>query len=203
MCVRWWSRVEFVCCAACEPSCSSCQLQGTSSTCPALPSRRALALSPVSKAPAWHKADLAAHWPPAGVTPGYGDEVIFADGTFIDGSTAELSAGKGPVEMRTSVQLLGQGGTAGMLCHGQASFCSLSQLACPASASRSAAVSSATYTQRLTACAYYCPTVLQMAPSGPPMWSTARVARTGLTGHMCSSRQWRQCGKLTARQQTK
>lgn len=28
----------------------------------------------------------------AGVTPGYGDEVIFADGTFVDGSTAELSA---------------------------------------------------------------------------------------------------------------
>jgi cystathionine beta-lyase family protein involved in aluminum resistance len=28
----------------------------------------------------------------AGVTAGYGDEVIFADGTFIDGSTAELSA---------------------------------------------------------------------------------------------------------------
>ena len=27
-----------------------------------------------------------------GVTAGYGDEVIFADGTFIDGSTAELSA---------------------------------------------------------------------------------------------------------------
>jgi cystathionine beta-lyase family protein involved in aluminum resistance len=26
------------------------------------------------------------------VTAGYGDEVIFADGTFIDGSTAELSA---------------------------------------------------------------------------------------------------------------
>jgi len=33
---------------------------------------------------------------PAGVTPGYGDEVIFADGTFIDGSTAELSA-DGPI----------------------------------------------------------------------------------------------------------
>lgn len=26
------------------------------------------------------------------MTAGYGDEVIFADGTFIDGSTAELSA---------------------------------------------------------------------------------------------------------------
>jgi cystathionine beta-lyase family protein involved in aluminum resistance len=26
------------------------------------------------------------------MTPGYGDEVIFADGTFIDGSTLELSA---------------------------------------------------------------------------------------------------------------
>lgn len=30
------------------------------------------------------------------MTPGYGDEVIFADGTFIDGSTAELSA-DGPI----------------------------------------------------------------------------------------------------------
>lgn len=30
--------------------------------------------------------------PEPGVTAGYGDEVIFADGTFIDGSTAELSA---------------------------------------------------------------------------------------------------------------
>ena len=29
---------------------------------------------------------------PVGVTAGYGDEVIFADGTFIDGSTAEVSA---------------------------------------------------------------------------------------------------------------
>ena len=28
----------------------------------------------------------------AGATPGYSDEVIFGDGTFIDGSTAELSA---------------------------------------------------------------------------------------------------------------
>ncbi|CAN0545938.1 unnamed protein product, partial [Ectocarpus sp. 12 AP-2014] len=27
-----------------------------------------------------------------GVTPGYGDEVIFADGTFVDGSTLELSS---------------------------------------------------------------------------------------------------------------
>lgn len=27
-----------------------------------------------------------------GITPGYGDEVIFADGTFTDGSTLELSA---------------------------------------------------------------------------------------------------------------
>jgi cystathionine beta-lyase family protein involved in aluminum resistance len=31
--------------------------------------------------------------PVAGVTPGYGDEVVFADGTFVDGSTLELSAG--------------------------------------------------------------------------------------------------------------
>lgn len=34
--------------------------------------------------------------PRAGVTAGYGDPVIFADGTFIDGSTAELSA-DGPI----------------------------------------------------------------------------------------------------------
>ena len=32
----------------------------------------------------------------AGVTPGYSDPVIFADGTFIDGSTSELSA-DGPI----------------------------------------------------------------------------------------------------------
>jgi cystathionine beta-lyase family protein involved in aluminum resistance len=30
--------------------------------------------------------------PIPGMTTGYGDEVIFADGTFIDGSTLELSA---------------------------------------------------------------------------------------------------------------
>lgn len=30
--------------------------------------------------------------PEPGISPGYGDEVIFADGTFIDGSTLELSA---------------------------------------------------------------------------------------------------------------
>lgn len=30
--------------------------------------------------------------PTPGITPGYGDEVIFADGTFTDGSTLELSA---------------------------------------------------------------------------------------------------------------
>lgn len=30
--------------------------------------------------------------PVPGMTAGYGDEVIFADGTFIDGSTLELSA---------------------------------------------------------------------------------------------------------------
>ena len=30
--------------------------------------------------------------PVPGVTPGYGHEVIFADGTFIEGSTLELSA---------------------------------------------------------------------------------------------------------------
>lgn len=30
--------------------------------------------------------------PIPGMSPGYGDEVIFADGTFVDGSTLELSA---------------------------------------------------------------------------------------------------------------
>ena len=30
--------------------------------------------------------------PEPGVTAGYGDEVIFADGTFIDGATSEMSA---------------------------------------------------------------------------------------------------------------
>ena len=30
--------------------------------------------------------------PTAGITPGYGDEVVFAVGTFVDGSTLELSA---------------------------------------------------------------------------------------------------------------
>ena len=34
--------------------------------------------------------------PVPGATAGYGDEVIFADGTFIDGSTSELSA-DGPI----------------------------------------------------------------------------------------------------------
>jgi cystathionine beta-lyase family protein involved in aluminum resistance len=34
--------------------------------------------------------------PVPGATAGYGDEVIFADGTFIDGSTAEMSA-DGPI----------------------------------------------------------------------------------------------------------
>lgn len=43
-----------------------------------------------------------------GVTAGYGDEVIFADGTFIDGSTAELSA-DGPV--RPPYVVYCQGGT--------------------------------------------------------------------------------------------
>lgn len=45
---------------------------------------------------------------PAGVTAGYGDEVIFADGTFIDGSTAELSA-DGPI--RPPYVVYCQGGT--------------------------------------------------------------------------------------------
>ena len=44
----------------------------------------------------------------AGVTAGYGHEVIFADGTFIDGSTAELSA-DGP--MRAPYVVYTQGGT--------------------------------------------------------------------------------------------
>lgn len=46
--------------------------------------------------------------PVPGVTPGYGDEVIFADGTFIDGSTAELSA-DGP--LRPPYVVYCQGGT--------------------------------------------------------------------------------------------
>ena len=46
--------------------------------------------------------------PTAGVTPGYGDEVVFADGTFIDGSTLELSA-DGPLREPYAVYL--QGGT--------------------------------------------------------------------------------------------
>ncbi len=44
----------------------------------------------------------------AGQTAGYGDEVIFADGTFIDGSTAELSA-DGP--LREPYAVYCQGGT--------------------------------------------------------------------------------------------
>eukprot|EP00879_Flechtneria_rotunda_P014853 GHRR01015518.1.p1 GENE.GHRR01015518.1~~GHRR01015518.1.p1 ORF type:complete len:164 (+),score=36.01 GHRR01015518.1:761-1252(+) len=44
----------------------------------------------------------------AGVTAGYGDEVIFADGTFVDGSTAELSA-DGPI--RPPYVVYCQGGT--------------------------------------------------------------------------------------------
>jgi cystathionine beta-lyase family protein involved in aluminum resistance len=46
--------------------------------------------------------------PPPGVTAGYGDEVIFADGTFVDGSTAELSA-DGP--LRPPYVVYCQGGT--------------------------------------------------------------------------------------------
>lgn len=46
--------------------------------------------------------------PVPGVTPGYGDQVIFADGTFIDGSTAELSA-DGP--LREPYVVYCQGGT--------------------------------------------------------------------------------------------
>ncbi len=43
-----------------------------------------------------------------GVTAGYGDEVIFADGTFIDGSTAELTADgpmREPYTVYTQVRL--------------------------------------------------------------------------------------------------
>ena len=46
--------------------------------------------------------------PVPGVTPGYGDEVIFADGTFIDGATIELSA-DGPLREPYAVYV--QGGT--------------------------------------------------------------------------------------------
>lgn len=46
--------------------------------------------------------------PVPGTTPGYGDEVIFADGTFIDGSTLELSA-DGPLREPFAVYM--QGGT--------------------------------------------------------------------------------------------
>ncbi|KAL1504921.1 hypothetical protein AB1Y20_008688 [Prymnesium parvum] len=46
--------------------------------------------------------------PTPGTTPGYGDEVIFADGTFVDGSTLELSA-DGPLREPYAVYM--QGGT--------------------------------------------------------------------------------------------
>ncbi|WOL04532.1 hypothetical protein Cni_G13253 [Canna indica] len=46
--------------------------------------------------------------PTAGVTPGYASEVIFADGTFIDGSTSELSC-DGP--LRDPFTVFCQGGT--------------------------------------------------------------------------------------------
>ncbi|XP_064984039.1 uncharacterized protein LOC135624404 isoform X4 [Musa acuminata AAA Group] len=46
--------------------------------------------------------------PIAGVTPGYASEVIFADGTFIDGSTSELSC-DGP--LREPFAVFCQGGT--------------------------------------------------------------------------------------------
>ncbi|XP_030458780.1 uncharacterized protein LOC115679314 isoform X1 [Syzygium oleosum] len=46
--------------------------------------------------------------PVAGVTPGYASEVIFADGTFIDGSTSELSC-DGP--LREPFAVFCQGGT--------------------------------------------------------------------------------------------
>lgn len=46
--------------------------------------------------------------PTAGETPGYASEVIFADGTFIDGSTSELSC-DGP--LRDPYAVFCQGGT--------------------------------------------------------------------------------------------
>ncbi|XP_057452740.1 uncharacterized protein LOC130744586 [Lotus japonicus] len=46
--------------------------------------------------------------PIAGITPGYAAEVIFADGTFIDGSTSELSC-NGP--LREPFAVFYQGGT--------------------------------------------------------------------------------------------
>eukprot|EP00752_Nemacystus_decipiens_P015418 g13749.t2 len=46
--------------------------------------------------------------PVPGVTPGYGDKVIFADGTFVDGSTLELSA-DGP--LRSPFNVFAQGCT--------------------------------------------------------------------------------------------
>lgn len=46
--------------------------------------------------------------PTAGFTPGYASEVIFADGTFIDGSTSELSC-DGP--LREPFSVFCQGGT--------------------------------------------------------------------------------------------
>ena len=46
--------------------------------------------------------------PTPGVTPGYGGEVIFADGSFVDGATAELSC-DGP--LREPYTVFVQGGT--------------------------------------------------------------------------------------------
>lgn len=46
--------------------------------------------------------------PTAGLTPGYASEVIFADGTFVDGSTSELSC-DGP--LREPFTVFCQGGT--------------------------------------------------------------------------------------------
>lgn len=47
-------------------------------------------------------------WDGAGETPGYGDRVIFGAGTFVDGSTAELTA-DGP--LRPPYTVYCQGGT--------------------------------------------------------------------------------------------
>ena len=46
--------------------------------------------------------------PTAGATPGYEDDVVFADGTFVEGSTSEMSA-DGP--MRAPFVAFCQGGS--------------------------------------------------------------------------------------------
>ena len=54
-----------------------------------------------------HCSPVGAHiLPTPGRTPGYGDEVVFADGTFVDGSTLELSA-DGPLREPFAVYVQG------------------------------------------------------------------------------------------------